>query len=128
MITDPVGDTLIRIKNGYRASKTEIRIPYSRMNESLLKVLKNYKFIEDYKRYRDQDTFLTVYLYASDSGEFSDLKQISKPGRRVYVNSKRIPYVRDGYGISILSTPQGVMSGEEARKKNLGGELLVKVW
>ena len=129
MTTDPVADTLIRIKNGYLASKPEIKIPCSRMRKSILAVLKDYGFVEDYKKNQDKPhSGFNVYLFNRKERSFCDLKQVSKPGSRVYVKAKNIPRVRNGFGICLLSTPEGVMSGEKARKKNLGGELLAEVW
>ncbi|MBU1110997.1 30S ribosomal protein S8 [Patescibacteria group bacterium] len=127
MVTDPVADTLISVKNGYLASRVDIRMPYTKMRESILKVLKQYGFVEDYKKNTDgKFPVFIVYLY--EKGKLTNVKQISKPGCRVYINAKDIPVIRDGFGICVLSTSKGVMSGEEAKKKKLGGELLAKVW
>ncbi|MBU0709063.1 30S ribosomal protein S8 [Patescibacteria group bacterium] len=129
MITDPVADTLIRIKNGYLASRFEVTIPYSKMSLALVSTLKRYGFIEDFKKNTRPDRpHLSIYLYEKDKKTFTDVKQISKPGRRIYVNKKNIPIIRDGFGVCILSTPKGILTGEEARKQNVGGELLAKVW
>ncbi|OQX51477.1 30S ribosomal protein S8 [candidate division CPR3 bacterium 4484_211] len=129
LITDPVADTLIRIKNGYLASKSEVVIPYSAFKYEIVKVLKQFKFIEDLKKTEHQGKpVLRVHLYDKKKKKFTDLRQISKPGCRVYVGKKKIPYVREGYGICLISTPKGVMTGEEARRKGLGGELLAEVW
>lgn len=129
MVTDPVADTLIRIKNGYLAAKSEVWIPLSNFRKEILRVLKKYDFIEDYKENeRDNQPYIIAYLYQEDRRSFTDLKQISKPGRRTYVKAKNIPLVRNGFGIALVSTPQGVLSGDEAREKNIGGEFLAKIW
>ncbi len=128
LITDPVGDTIIRIKNAYLVGKREVWIPHSKLAEAIVRVLQNYNFIEDFQIKKNGRDFLVVFLYEKSKKAFTDARQISKPGCRKYVRVKDIPYVRDGYGICILSTPQGIMSGREARQRNLGGELLLEVW
>jgi small subunit ribosomal protein S8 len=130
-ISDPIADMLTRIRNGAKAKFNSVDIPGSRMCTERARVLKdegflrNYKFIED-----NQQGVLRVYLKydVAQSSAILGLKRISKPSRRVYQKSKGIRPVLNGMGISILSTSRGIMSDRQARKENVGGELLCTIW
>jgi small subunit ribosomal protein S8 len=131
MISDPVGDLLVRIKNGYLAKKLEVTMPYSSFKQAVAEVLHSFEFVDDIKvKEQDGKKVITIYLRYADSGQpaLTDLKQVSKPGRRVYRPYKNLKQVRGGYGILLVSTPEGIMVGEEARKRKIGGEVLAEVW
>lgn len=131
MIGDPIGDMLIRIKNGYLASKLEVTMPYSAFKESVAQVLHQFEFVDDVKvKEVANKKALTIYLRygADDKPAMTDVKQVSTPGRRVYRPYKALKQVRGGYGVLLVSTPEGVMVGEQARKKKIGGEVLAEIW
>jgi len=130
-MSDPLGDMLTRIRNGLHRSKDNVTTPASKLRGRVLDVLKSEGYIRDY----------TVVDFGSGKSEYDiqlkyfdgtpvirTIERVSKPGRRVYVGSSSIPSVSNGLGISILSTPQGVMADHEARDKNVGGELLCRVF
>lgn len=124
-----VGDLVIRIKNGYMAKKEVIESPYSKLREQILKKLVQIKYIKSYSVTGDIKKDLTIeLLYKDNVPVFTDLKIFSTPGRRWYVAKKKLKPVLNGMGYSILSTPQGIMTNIEAKKNNLGGELLFNIW
>jgi small subunit ribosomal protein S8 len=131
MMTDPISDMLARIRNAAMARHDRTEMPYSALKERVAKVLKAEGYVDDF-RVGDGETFkvLTVVLrYSNDKQSAIDgLRKVSTPGRRVYVRHDRIPRVKSGIGISILSTSHGVMTDAEARVKRVGGELLCEVW
>jgi small subunit ribosomal protein S8 len=119
-LTDPIADYLTRLRNASRAQKPELNVPYSRMKNDLSRVLKKEGYITDF----------TVEGEGAkkQSPAITDLHRVSRPGLRRYVASGEIPRVRGGQGIAILSTPKGVLSGREAKRQNVGGELLAFVY
>ena len=130
MVTDPIGDMISQIKNAFMAGKGEVVLPYSRMKESVAKILCDtgyLKFVETVGDVPKQELKLTL-MYTDKVPALTDIKRKSKPGLRVYVGKNAIPKVLSGMGVAILSTPQGVMTGMEAKKRNIGGELLCIVW
>jgi len=125
-VIDPIGDLLARIRNAHMALHAETTMPWSRVKESLVDILRSEGFVGDYNV---ADKQMTVSLkYTKGQPIIRGLKRVSKPGRRVYVGAGEIPRVLNGLGICILSTSKGVMAGERARAENLGGELLCEVW
>ena len=130
-MTDPIADYLTRIRNGLRAQHPFVDIPASRVKAELSKILlssgyiKGIKYIDDTKQ-----GFLRVYLkYDKDNASaINGIKRISKPSLRVYVPSKKIPRVLGGYGMSIISTSQGILPDSECRKRKIGGEVMCEVW
>ena len=126
MNTDPIADLLTRIRNAHMAHKQNINAPYSKVKENILKVMKQYKFIEDYKINQD-NKHKTIDITLKEDREKITLKRISKPGQRIYIKSKDLKIIKSGLGISILSTPKGLMSNIEARKENLGGEIICQI-
>lgn len=138
MVTDSVADALIRIKNGYRALKSEVQIPYSKLIMAILKVLEKEGYIRSFKLVKEKENqgLLEVLLkYESAIGSttnkkpaLSEVKRISKPGLRVYKGSKKLPRVLNGLGIAIISTPMGIMTDKQARKEKVGGEIMAYVW
>lgn len=130
-MTDPVGDLLTRIRNGQRANKATITTPASKLRENLLTVLEREGYIRGFERYsvRDGIDELKVELkYNEGEPVITKIERISKPGRRVYAKIAGLQKVYNGLGISILSTPRGVMSDAEARTANVGGEVLCQVF
>lgn len=130
-MTDPVADLLTRIRNGQRANKATITTPASKLRENLLTVLEREGYIRGFERYsvRDGIDELKVELkYNEGEPVITKIERISKPGRRVYAKIADLQKVYNGLGISILSTPRGVMSDAEARTANVGGEVLCQVF
>ncbi|OGG15074.1 30S ribosomal protein S8 [Candidatus Gottesmanbacteria bacterium RIFCSPHIGHO2_01_FULL_39_10] len=130
MLTDPISDMLTRIKNGYRARLKEVEIPHSRVKFNLGQVLQQEAYLKDIKVTGDKTKkkIVATLHYDKNTPKLTDLKRVSKPGVRIYTNKNNIPKVLGGMGLVILSTPQGLLSGKEARKKGLGGEIICKVW
>jgi small subunit ribosomal protein S8 len=123
---DPISNMLISIKNALASQKEEIFVPSSKLKIEILKILKREGFIIDYQVTENQ---LKIKLkYKGKKPAIVGVERVSKPGCRIYVKNKEIPQVLRGLGIAILSTPAGVMTGKEAKKKGVGGELLCKVW
>ena len=130
-MTDPIADLLTRIRNGLLARHREVRIPASRIKESVLRILKEEGFIEDVTREPGVGAgTLVVQLKYGPEGEriITGLERVSRPGRRVYLGSKAIPPVLDGVGINIVSTSQGLRTGAQCRRQGIGGEILCNVW
>lgn len=130
-MTDPIGDMLTRIRNGQRAGKNSIVSPASKMRERVLQVLEREGFIRGYSRadFERGKAELSIELkYHEGSPVIQHIKRVSTPGRRVYSSIRDLPRVSNGLGISILSTPRGVMSDNEAREANVGGEVLCTVF
>lgn len=129
--SDPLGDMLTRIRNGQSASKSTIASPASKLRENVLNVLKQEGYIRGFSRVNVSEGIeeLNIELkYNEGEPVISEIKRISKPGQRVYSSVKELPKVYNGLGISILSTPCGVMSDNEARKANVGGEVLCTIF
>jgi len=129
-LTDPLGDLLTRIRNGQRARKDSVVTPASKLRARVLDVLKREGYIRGYV---EEDVAghagLRIELkYFEGQPAIQHVARVSKPGRRVYSGSKDLPRVRNGLGITIVSTPQGVLSDAEAREKNVGGEVLAEVF
>jgi len=131
MNTDPIADYLTRLRNGIMAGHDSVVIPVSSMKERLSVILKKEGYIHGYKIVEhDGRNYLVVNVKYVKNREpvIHGLKRISSPGLRVYVNVKEIPEVYGGLGIAILTTPKGLLTGKDARKQNLGGEVLAHVW
>ena len=128
-MTDPIADMLTRIRNANRALLPTVEIPHSKMKESLARLLKQEGYVSEVEVEGDKIKRLKLKLkYTGRRGVIEGLRRISRPGLRNYVRSADIPRVRGGLGVAVLSTPEGVMSGHEARRKNLGGEVVCYVW
>ncbi|OIO39498.1 MAG: 30S ribosomal protein S8 [Candidatus Omnitrophica bacterium CG07_land_8_20_14_0_80_50_8] len=130
-LTDPIADGLTMIRNANRVKKDRLDIPASAMMTQILKVLKQEKFIHEYRLIEDKKQgILRVYL--KKAGEPSRpivrIMRVSRPGLRIYTHQENIPTVLSGLGVCVLSTSQGVLSGAEAKRRNVGGEVLLKVW
>ena len=130
MITDPVADLLTRIRNANMAGLDTVEAPVSRLKASIAKVLKEEGFIKNVRLMRaDNKHYLRIYLRNEGGAKaITGIRRESKPGLRRYVGVNEIPRVLNGAGIVILSTPQGVMTGRDAKKNRVGGELICSVW
>ena len=130
-MSDTLADMITRIRNGQKAQKVSIKAIYSKLNLNVCNVLKNEGYIKDYfiEKTENNKTSLKVTLkYYEGDPVIKEIKRISKPGRRVYSRAISIPKVMNGLGLAILSTPKGVMSDTEARKNNIGGEIICRVF
>lgn len=126
---DPIADLLTSIRNANRALKAEIIVPHSKIKESAVKLLKEEGYLESFNVEGDVKRTLRIGLkFQGRKGVITDLQRVSRPGLRRYTSSKEIPMVLGGMGIAVVSTPQGLMTGDDARRQNVGGELLFKVW
>lgn len=128
-MTDPISDMLTRIRNAHSALLPAVDVPHSKIKESIAGILKKEGYISDFTVDGNGPRTIKLKLkYSGKRGVIEGLRRVSTPGLRRYVGATEIPRVRGGLGISIVSTSQGVMSGQEARKKNVGGELVCYVW
>jgi small subunit ribosomal protein S8 len=130
MMTDPIADMLTRIRNAAQARHRRVDVPVSKLKAEVARILKENHFIHDYKILDDgRHGVLRLYLkYYQERPVIRGLRRVSKPGRRIYKGVKELPRVRNGLGIAIVSTPQGLMSDKQARARNVGGEVLALVW
>jgi small subunit ribosomal protein S8 len=129
-MTDPIADMLTRIKNAYLARKDEVAVPHSKLKQSLADVLVEGKFVESYStdEVKPQAMMHLKLRYADKLPAMTDVRRVSKPGRRLYAQAGKISKTLGGYGVTIVSTSRGVMSDTQARKQHLGGEVLCQVW
>jgi small subunit ribosomal protein S8 len=129
-VTDPIADLLARVRNGAQAQKVDIFVPYSRIKAEVVRILKDEGYITDYSVDTEaaHPRIKITNKLVDRTSAITGLKRVSRPGLRRYVGAEEIPRVLGGMGISILSTPRGVMSGREAKKQKVGGELLAYVW
>ncbi|HOR31879.1 MAG: 30S ribosomal protein S8 [Pseudomonadota bacterium] len=131
-MTDPIADMLTRVRNANRMKFRSVNARLSRVNLEIVKVLKRTGYISgfDVKKDASKKDVLKIYLkYTDTRGRIiQDLQRVSKPGRRIYVSSKKIPRVYNGFGVAIVSTSRGIMTDKEARQQNVGGEILCNVW
>ena len=131
VVTDTIADMLTRIRNANSMGYTDVTVPASKLKIELAKILKEEGFIKEYKVVSEnvQKNILLTLKYGNKKEKvITGLKRISKPGLRVYVKSDEVPKVLNGLGIAIISTSKGIMTDKEARKQNLGGEVLAYVW
>ena len=130
-LTDPIGDMFSRIRNGQMRSLNSVNIPSSNFRQNILKILKNEGYISDYYIEKSEKNKINIKInlkYYEGDPVIKEIKRISKPGRRVYSRANSIPRVMNGLGLAIISTPKGVMSDTEARKNNIGGEIICRVF
>jgi len=131
MMTDPIADMLTRIRNASKAKHEKVDIPSSKLKVEIAKILKDEGFVKNVKLVKDRrQGVIRIYLKYTDEElpVLQGLKRVSKPGCRVYAGNDAIPKVLDGLGTTILSTPKGVLTGKQAKKDNVGGEVLCQVW
>jgi small subunit ribosomal protein S8 len=130
-LTDPVADMLARIRNAVSARHQKVDVPASKLKAEIARILKEEGYISNFKPVEEEGhKILRIYLKYSGNNEstISNLARISRPGCRVYVRRTEIPRVLGGMGINILTTPRGVMTGRQARKQGVGGEVLCEIW
>lgn len=127
MMTDPISDLLTRIRNALMVRRADVKLNASRMGERIVGILKQNGFVHDYSL---EDKDLVVKLKYDELGApvIEGMKRVSKPGLRIYTGKSEIPKVQGGFGISIVSTSRGVMTGADARKQGVGGEVICTVW
>ena len=130
MVTDPIADLLTRVRNAAMARHDSVSIPASKVKIVIAKILKDEGFIADYSiiKGEPQRTIKITLKYIDKQPAFIGLERVSKPGLRVYSGKKEIPRVYGGLGIAVISTSKGLMTGQQAWKKNIGGEVLCYVW
>jgi small subunit ribosomal protein S8 len=130
MMTDPIADMLARIRNASRAGHKRVDMPVSKLKAEIARILKENAFIHDYKVLDDgRHGVLRLYLkYHEGAPVIREVQRVSKPGRRQYAGVTELPRVRSGLGMAIVSTSRGVMSDRDARKNNVGGEILAAIW
>ena len=128
---DPIGDMFTRIRNGQLRSLSKVEIPSSKFRLKILEVLKNEGFISNYyieKKENNKSSLIVDLKYYEGTPVIKEIKRVSKPGRRVYSRADSIPRIQNGLGVAILSTNKGVMSDIDARKNNIGGEVICRVF
>ena len=128
--TDPIADLLTRIRNAAAVGKTEVRVPNAKLKKVVAEQLKKNGYLSDVKveAGTPRDTLVVTINKAGENATFTELTRMSKPGRRMYVGANDIPKVKSGRGIVLVSTSKGVITGQEAVKQRLGGEVLLKVY
>jgi small subunit ribosomal protein S8 len=132
MMTDPIADMLTRIRNALAVKKPKVTIPYSKIKLAIAKILEKENFISGFEIVSNKkNKFKNIVInlkYKDGNPAIHELKRISKPGCRIYVKVKEIRKVKGGRGIWIISTSRGIMTGHEAKKRKLGGELIAEIW
>ncbi len=128
--TDQIADLITRIRNAIMVGKTEIRVPTSKLKVAVVEGLKKANYIEsfDIEEAEPRSILHVVINQPMQNARINEISKVSKPGRRIYASVEKIPTVKSGRGIVLISTSKGVMTGTEAKKQRLGGEVLVKVW
>jgi len=126
-MVDPISDMLTRIRNAQKAEHKSVIMPLSKIKLEIAKILKKEGYIEELKK-SDKKEKKLLEINLKYPAAINEIKRISKPGQRVYIKADKIKPVKNGYGISIISTPKGLMTGKEAKKAGLGGEVLLEVW
>lgn len=132
MLTDPIADMITRIRNAVRVrhEKTTIKT-VSKLKLAILEILKREGFIKDYKILtmdKGGEIEVTLNYLADGTPAINDIQRVSKPGRRIYISKDEVPWIKNGMGIAIISTSQGVLTDREARRRKIGGEYLLYVW
>ncbi len=130
MYTDPIADMLTRIRNAAAAKKSELVLPYSKFKQNLAKLLQKEGFVSTVAEVSGRYKMLQINLKYSSDGDsvIAGIKRVSKPGQRIYLSVDKLPRTNSGYGITVVSTPQGLLTDREARKKRVGGEVVCQVW
>jgi small subunit ribosomal protein S8 len=127
MNTDPIADLLTRMRNASRANHESVSVPHSKIKESILKVMKENDFINDYKTEEDKH-IKNLIISLKENRQDITLKRISSPGQRIYIKREELRPIKSGLGIKIISTSKGIMTNIEAKKQNLGGELICEIY
>lgn len=128
--TDQIADLITRIRNAILVGKTEIRVPTSKLKVAVTEGLKNAGYIAGYdiEKAKPRNVLHVVINNDGENARITEITKVSKPGRRVYVGAEEIPVIKSGRGIVLISTSKGIMTGKEAKKQRLGGEILVRVY
>jgi len=128
--TDPIADMLTRIRNAIAVRKNEVTLPHSKVKESVARLLKSSNFVSDVKVSDDKigKTMTITINDQSENARITEIVRLSKPGRRYYISAQDIPVVKRGRGLVIVSTSKGMMTGDDAKKQRIGGELICKVY
>lgn len=129
-MTDPIADMIIRLKNGYMAHKKTVEVPHSNLKEAIANILRAEEYVADVviEDTKPQKTIVLTLRYVGKMPAVTDVLRNSKPGRRFYSTRAKLPRSLGGYGIVIVSTNKGVMTEKDARKQNVGGEVLCTIW
>lgn len=130
-VNDPIADALVMIKNAFRTKKNDVTIRGSKLKLEIIKILKQEGFISDYNVFTSKEKFVTIKVilkYADGVSAITNLQRVSKVSRRFYVGNKEIKKVKNGLGISIITTSNGIMTDYKARKLGIGGEILCNIW
>jgi len=129
-MTDPIADMLTRIRNASAVKKAEVLMPFSKVKFNIAKVLEKENYINKVEKIKDNnfDVIKINLKYNKKEPSIKHLKRISTPGQRIYINSKEIPTVLNGYGLGIISTSKGILTDKEARSKKMGGEYICEIW
>ncbi len=130
-MTDPIADMLTRLRNAARAHKTEFVVPYSKLKSEIARILEKEGYIAGFELERTQKGRPNLKIrnkFVNKASAIAGLRRVSKPGLRRYVQADKVPRVLGGMGIAVLSTSRGVLTGHEARRQNVGGELLAYIW
>lgn len=128
---DPIADMLTRIRNAKATHHQTVSIPHSKIKAAILKIMKRENFISDFEKKgkKTRKSIVVTLKYQKDgTSAITDLKRVSKPGRRIYRGVEELYPVKEGFGIAVLSTPNGLLTNREARQKNVGGEVICEVW
>ena len=136
MLSDPIGDMITRIRNGYMAKKKEVIVSFSQLNWEILKILKQNDYIYEFSKVKmlkkgKETPFSEIkvrLVYLNGQPAIEKIHRVSTPGRRIYTKSKQIKPVLSGHGTAIISTPKGIMTGKKAQAEKLGGEVLCQIW
>lgn len=129
-MTDPIADMIIRIKNALMVNHTQVEVPYSKIKASIAQLLVDNNYVEkmEIKEQTPQSVIVLTLKYVGRIPAISDVKRLSKPGRRLYATADKIPQALGGYGLTLISTSKGILTSTQARKLNVGGELLCQIW
>jgi small subunit ribosomal protein S8 len=129
-MNDPIADMIIRIKNALMARHETVVVPHSRVKEEISKILVENNYVISYQVEQKMPQMELVFKlrYVGKIPAITDVRRVSKPGRRIYTSSTKVPKALGGYGITIVSTSKGIMTDKDARKQNVGGEVLCQIW
>ena len=133
-MTDPIADMLTRIRNALAVKKPEVILPFSKIKLAIAEILKEYGYIKNVEKIEkgsadnNHDEIKITLKYLGNQPAITDLKKVSRPGRRIYATKDKLPVILNNLGIAIISTPQGLMTNKEAKKKNSGGEIICEIY
>jgi small subunit ribosomal protein S8 len=130
VMTDPIADMLTRIRNAISSKKTGVEMPSSNLKIAITKILKEEGYIDDFETIKDdkQGILKIKFKYINGESMIHGIRKVSKPGRRIFKDKRKIPLIMGGLGISIVSTTKGVITGDECKKSGIGGEVICEVW